>query len=133
MKSLNATRAYKAVYKSVKSDEVAMAAGSRLLSNVKVKAYIDERLKKVDKKAIADLKEIMEYYTSVLRGESESEIVVVEGNGEGISKARRFTKKPDEKEKLKAAEQLSKRIDMIKEEQQSLFEGGNLVINLKRD
>lgn len=42
---LNATRAYKAVYKNCKSDEAAKAAGSRLLTNVNVAEYIDQRMK----------------------------------------------------------------------------------------
>lgn len=41
---LNATRAYKAAYPKVKKDEVANAAGSRMLRNVKVKEYIDKRM-----------------------------------------------------------------------------------------
>jgi phage terminase small subunit len=40
---LNATRAYKAVYKNIKSDQVAAQAGSRLLRNVKVAGYLRER------------------------------------------------------------------------------------------
>lgn len=42
---LNATKAYKTAYPSVKSDETASAAASRLLGNVKVKNYLDERMK----------------------------------------------------------------------------------------
>ncbi|MDF2906826.1 MAG: terminase small subunit [Herbinix sp.] len=42
---LNATRAYRAVYKNVKSDEVAAAASARLLRNVKVAEYIEQRMK----------------------------------------------------------------------------------------
>ena len=51
----------------------------------------------------------MKYLTSVMRGEAMSEIVVVEGEGDGVSCARRVNKLPDEKEKLKAAELLGKR------------------------
>jgi len=40
---LNATRAYKAAYKNCRKDETAAAAGARLLRNVKVSAYIQER------------------------------------------------------------------------------------------
>jgi phage terminase small subunit len=47
---LNATRAYKAVYKSVKNDDVAAQAGSRLLRNVKVADYISERMKEREKR-----------------------------------------------------------------------------------
>lgn len=42
---LNATRAYKEVYKSCKKDETVNASASRLLRNVKVQAYITERMK----------------------------------------------------------------------------------------
>ncbi len=42
---LNATRAYKAVYKNCKSDEAAAAAGARMLRNVKVAEYIEQRMK----------------------------------------------------------------------------------------
>ena len=41
---LNATRAYKAAYLKVKDDNVAGAAATRLLGNVKVKDYITERM-----------------------------------------------------------------------------------------
>ena len=41
---LNATRAYKAAYPSVKRDETAAAAASRLLSFVKVQEYINEHI-----------------------------------------------------------------------------------------
>ena len=101
LKDCNATRAYKAAYPHIKNDYVASAAGTRLLGNVKVKAYIEEQLEKIKSDKIADAQEVMEYLTSVLRGESSSEVVVVEGEGEGFSSARRVEKAPDEKERLK--------------------------------
>lgn len=42
---LNATRAYKKAYPNTKKDETAAQAGSRLLRNVKVKGFIDKRMK----------------------------------------------------------------------------------------
>jgi phage terminase small subunit len=80
-----------------------------------LKDYIDELLEKIESEKIADAKEVMEYLTSVLRGSSESEVVVIEGVGDGCSIARRMTKKPDEKEKLKAADSLSKILGLSKE------------------
>lgn len=41
---LNATRAYKVAYPRVKKDAVAAQAGSRMLRNVKVARYIQERM-----------------------------------------------------------------------------------------
>lgn len=41
---LNATRAYKAAYPSVKKEETAAAAAARMLRNVKVAEYISERM-----------------------------------------------------------------------------------------
>lgn len=111
----NATRAYKAVYKNVKKDSVASVNASKLLRNPKVKSYIDEQLEKMHDERTADAKEVMEYLTSVMRGESEAEIVVVEGVGDGASEARKMIKAPDEKERLKAAELLGKRYGLFRE------------------
>lgn len=105
----NATRAYKTVYQNVKSDEVARKAGSRLLTNVDVKKYIAEQMEKIHDEKTADAQEVIEYLTSVLRGESIAQEIVVEGTGDGCSEARTMEKAPSEKEKLKAAELLGKR------------------------
>lgn len=105
----NATRAYKTVYQNVKSDEVARKAGSRLLTNVDVKNYIAEQMEKIHNEKTADAQEVIEYLTSVLRGESTAQEIVVEGTGDGYSEARTMEKAPSEKEKLKAAELLGKR------------------------
>lgn len=105
----NATRAYKAVYRNIKSDEVARKAGSRLLTNVDVKKYITNRMEEIHNEKTADAQEVIEYLTSVLRGESSSTEIVVEGTGDGCSEARTIEKAPSEKERLKAAELLGKR------------------------
>lgn len=111
----NATRAYKVAYPNVKKDEVASVNGSKLLRNTKVKTYIDEQLQKIENDKIADAKEVMEYLTSVLRGETKSAEIVVEGIGDGCSEAREMLKEPSEKDKLKAAELLGKRYGMWRE------------------
>ena len=106
---LNATRAYKVAYPRVKNDEVAAAAATRLLRNVKVQEYIAQRMAEKESKRIADQDEVLKYLTSVLRGESRAQEIVVEGTGEGCSEARTMEKAPSEKERLKAAELLGKR------------------------
>lgn len=113
---MNGTRAYKTVYSNVKNDNVASSCANKLLRNAEIKNYIQEKLDEISSKKIADAKEVMEYLTSVIRGESRSEIVVVEGVGDGCSSARHMTKLPDEKERLKAAELLGKRYGIFKEQ-----------------
>lgn len=109
----NATRAYRKAYPNVKKDSSAAVCAAKLLRIAKVQEYINKQLEKISSEKIADAKEVMEYLTSVLRGESQSEIVVIEGTGDGCSDARRMNKAPDEKEKLKAAELLGKRYGLF--------------------
>lgn len=106
---LNATRAYKKAYPNVKKDSVAKAAASRLLTNVNLKNYIDEQLKKIEDESIANATEVMKYLTSVMRNELTEEVVVVEGEGEGCSSARIVKKDISAKDRNKAAELLGKR------------------------
>ena len=58
---------------------------------------------------IATQDEVLKYLTSVLRGESQSTEIVVEGVGDGCSEARTLKKEPSEKDRLRAAELLGKR------------------------
>lgn len=112
---MNGTRAYRVAYPSVKKNETAAALASRLLTNDKVKKAIEPILASMSSDRMATATEVMEYLTSVMRGESTAEVVVVEGLGDGCSEARRFKKAPDEKERLKAAELLGKRYGLFKD------------------
>jgi phage terminase small subunit len=112
---LNATRAYKKAYPSVKKDSVAKAAASRLLTNVNLKNYLDEQLKKIEDESIANATEVMKYLTAVMRNELKEEVVVVEGEGEGCSSARIVKKDISAKDRNKAAELLGKRYRLFTE------------------
>lgn len=101
----NATRAYKVAYPTVKKDEVARANASRLLTNANVQKYINDRMQKIHNEKTANAQEVMEYLTSVLRGESKSSVLA----RDEIGAERVIEKPPDEKERLKAAELLGKR------------------------
>jgi len=57
---------------------------------------------------IASKNDVLEYLTSVIKGESISEVIVTIHCGSGISQAKIIQKKPEEKEKLKAAELIAK-------------------------
>lgn len=112
---LNGTRAYKVAYPNIKNDNVAAARASKLLKMPEIKAYIQKRLDELADKRVAKQQEVLEYLTSVMRGQSESEVVVIEGMGDGMSQATRIKKGPDERERLKAAELLGKRYGTWKE------------------
>lgn len=106
----NATEAaIKAGYR----EKYAATNTDKLLKNTNIKSYIDERLKELEDKQIAKQDEVLRYLTSVVRGESRSALVVIEGEGDGVSSARLINKPPDEKEKLKAAELLGKRYKLF--------------------
>lgn len=99
LKDLNGSRAYKAAYPNVKKDGAARSRASELLKRKEIKSYIDQKLEEIHNENTATAAEIMEYLTSVLRGESRSAAVV---DGEIVNSP------PREKEKLEATRQLSK-------------------------
>ena len=131
IKDCNATRAYKAAYPHVKNDNVAKSAGNRLLTYVDIKTYINEQLDKISSEKIADAKEVMEYLTSVMRGEHTEEVVVVEGYGEGCSQAKRMDKDVGAKDRLKAAELLGKRYGIFTDKVNLEVEPVMIVNNLE--
>lgn len=108
----NATEAAK---RAGYSQRTAFNLGGRNLKNPLIRKELDKRLEEMKSSRIANATEVLEYLTSVVRGEAVSEIVVVEGCGMGESKARAINKTPDEKERLKAAELLAKRYGLLTE------------------
>lgn len=102
---LNATQA---AIRAGYSEKTANEQGARLLANVSVKEYIAERMKEKESELIASQDEVLKYLTSVLRDSTDSEMVVVEGTGNGNTVARKIRINPSEKDKLKAAELLGK-------------------------
>lgn len=91
------------------SKKSAYSIGEQNLKKPEIRAYIGKRLEEIKADNIADATEVIEFLTSVMRGESTASVVVVEGMGDGCSKAKVINKPPDEKERLKAAELLGKR------------------------
>lgn len=107
--TMNAVDAYLAVYKNCKSRDNASKHASRLLALPHIRAYVDTCLEKAHSNKVADIQEVMEYLTSVMRGETSAEEVLVVGTGEGYSEPCKVSKAPSEKERLKAAELIGKR------------------------
>ena len=109
LKDRNATRAYMAAYRKIKDAETAAAGASRLLTNVKVSAYINEKLEAMSSAAIADAQEVMEYLTAVMRGESRASVLARDMTGADHV----IDKPPDERERTRAAELLGKRYGLF--------------------
>lgn len=103
---LNAERA---AIRAGYSKRYARGNAYKLVANECIKEYIKKRMDEKEKELIADQDEVLKYLTSVLRGESLSTEIVIEGLGNGVSEARTMDKTPSEKDKLKAAELLGKR------------------------
>ena len=68
--SLNITKAYAEAYPGA-SSEVASAAGSRLLGNVKVNEYIQQLIEEKRKYRIASIEEAQAVLTNILNNDSE--------------------------------------------------------------
>lgn len=107
---LNATQA---AIRAGYSEKTAKVIASENLSKPNIKEYIENRMKEKEKNLIADQDEVLQYLTSVLRGESESEEIVIESIGDFMSEARTMKKAPSEKDRLKAAELLGKRYSLF--------------------
>lgn len=93
------------------ADAKQVKAGRKSQYKPELAAYINEQLEQMHSKLTADAQEVMEYLTSVLRGESKSSVLA----RDEIGAERVIEKPPDEKERLKAAELLGKRYGLFKE------------------
>lgn len=112
LKDCNATQA---AIRAGYSEKTARSIGDENLTKPDIRAYLDSRMDQIRTKNTADAQEVIEYLTAVLRGDSLSEELVVEGTGDGCSEARAVNKAPSEKDRLKAAELLGKRYGLWKE------------------
>lgn len=125
---LNATQA---AIRAGYSEKTARTIAAENLTKPDIQAYISERMAEKDAQLIADQDEVLKYLTKVLRGQSQSEVIVVEGCGDGCSEARTMQKAPDEKERLKAAELLGKRYGLYTEKVEADVET-ELTVTIKR-
>ena len=102
----NATNA---AIKAGYSERTAKSIGQRLLTFVDIKKYIDELMQKLESERIATAEEVLQNLTAMMRGEIQEEVIVVEGEGDGVSSARIMKKQASAKDRIKAAELLGKR------------------------
>lgn len=124
---LNATQA---AIRAGYSEKAARQIATENMAKPSIKEYIEKRMAEKEAALVADQAEVLKYLTSVMRGQSQSEVVVVEGVGEGCSEARAMQKAPDEKERLKAAELLGKAHMMFTDKvQQEVDMDLNITVN----
>ena len=89
--------------------KTARQIGSMNLTKVDIKIYIEERLKEIENKRIADGKEVLEYLSKVMRGEEKDQ----------------FGLEASLQDRTKAAELLGKRYRLFTEKVE--FEGNQQV------
>ena len=98
--SLNATQA---AIKAGYSKKTARKIAAENLTKPVIQSYISERMKQKESSLIATQDEVLQYLTSVLRGESQTTDTVLVGIGDGCQEVQEVEKKPSEKDRLKAA------------------------------
>lgn len=106
IKDMNATQA---AIRTGYSKNTANRIGSRLLSNVDVKARVAELREAYFNENIMTAQQVEYELTRIALGLSNEKHVVIEGTGDGYSEARIIDKPPDEKSRLKALELMAKR------------------------
>ena len=116
--------AYQSAIKAGYSENYSKGNINKLLENVGVKSYIQERLKEIDDKKIADQKEVLERLTKFGRREEFESVVVMvdkakfDNNGKfvGVEKTPEIVKIPTpSKDTIKALELLGKRYRIFSE------------------
>lgn len=101
-----------AALKAGYSKNYARAQSHKLLANVGVKKYIDERMKKIESKKIMSQKEAVELLTSIARGELVDSVVVSGGWGYEV-----IEKPPDLNQRKDAAKEILKRYPINRQEE----------------
>lgn len=79
IKSGNATEAYFKAGYQIKSNEAARANASRMLTKANIKEYVETRLKQLESEKIAGAREVLEYLSSVMRGEQTESVATARG------------------------------------------------------
>ncbi|MDF0480256.1 terminase small subunit [Vagococcus sp. PNs007] len=106
---MNGTRAYKSAYIHIKKDTTAATNAGRLLRDAEIKKYIDERLAEMQSARMAEGQEVLEYLTSVMRGEMTESTLI--GLGEGVQDITEI--EISAKDRIKSAELLGKRYSLF--------------------
>ena len=109
------------------SQKTAKQIGQENLTKPDLKAYIDEQLELLHNQKTADAQEVLEYLTSVMRGEhTEQTLQLI---GDGVQQIANID--VSARERLKAAELIGKRYGMFKDNVNVDLESVVIVNDLK--
>lgn len=104
--------AYNAALKAGYTENYAKTRSHKLLENNRIKAYIEERMKELEKKKIAKQDEVMQVFTSILRQELKEEVIELNTMTGKFVKTK---KPPSISEVIKAGSELMKRYPTAKQ------------------
>jgi len=104
------------------SIKTARVTGQENMKKPAIKSYIDKRLDELKKESIAEQDEILQYLTSVMRGQIKDEQLLVVGDDMG-SEVEKHEKRSDTMARTKAAELLGKRYVMWTDKQEMDVKG----------
>ncbi len=90
------------------SEKTANEQGARLLTKVSIKSYIRSLQDEIKNENILDATKMQEVLTSIILQESEEEVIVVEGCGDGMSEAVTKTKTASNADRIKAIQLLAR-------------------------
>ena len=85
-----------------------------MLTNANVKNYIDEQLENLKSERVADQQEVLEFLTSVMRGEVTEPLLILDGEGT----QRMVMAKPSVSTRKSAAVDLGKRYSLFVDKQE---------------
>ncbi len=104
--------AHSAAIKAGYSEKYARKRSHELLANVGIKAYIEERMKELEKQKIAKQDEVMQVFTSILRQELMEEVIELNAmTGQFV----KMKKPPSIAEVIKAGSEIMKRYPTAKQ------------------
>lgn len=106
--------ATEAAVKAGYSKKTARSIGQENLTKPDIKKYIDERLERLKKESIAEQDEVLQYLSSIMRGEQKEKTLI----GEGMGEQRIDDIDVSAKDRIKAAELLGKRYGMWTDKQE---------------
>lgn len=115
---IRTANAFQSAVRAGYSEKYASTGAHKLLENKSVKAYVEARFKELEKQAIAEQDEVLQFLTAVMRGEEVDEENIVVPKGDFLSDVEKHTKRADTAQRIKSAELLGKRYAIFTDKQE---------------